>query len=206
MRYLIFVVLLSLGCPAFAQATNSNSLDLTGLSDAAIAELRVKAAEAQRDQAEGTIEILDDLTVEDVERWGAMGNVISTTITDTASGVGMAVDDFMNTDTGTLIAFAVIWHFAGDNITEFAEDFISAVFGIFVIFPIVIYMHRRYVYIQRTSGYEYVQVKGLFGSEKFVKRPIWKETLTKGEQGEINTSQVVTLVLVCIIIVFFMPW
>lgn len=100
---LIFVLLMA--TPAAAQ-----SLDMNEFSEAAQAELMLKAAELRKSALETPI--IPD--VAEMEQYVSVGEQIGKALAVTAKELGIEVNNFASTPVGMIAIFLIVWHFFGN--------------------------------------------------------------------------------------------
>ena len=194
MKLLINILLLSM--TLFA-GTAVAYIDVEGLSDKQVAELEAVAAQNRvenlvdvTDAAGNVIKVVGDLQPEDVERYAQIGTIVASTIKDTASGLGIAVDEFVNTSTGTLVMFLIVYHF-------FGAELITFVVGFLFMIPATLWLGSRFL-----RG---VRVKGYATDEKGKQSPIFKERYTEEETYAITWIYVVSIVAIILQVFIYMP-
>lgn len=147
-------LLLSLmGTPALAQDQSTKTIDcanvdITKLDDRQIATTReaCKTTAVQEVQAAAAT-----VTPEKVREWGSLGRDFGQAITETAKGLGVAVNEFLFTPVGFLIALYFMWDLIG---------------GILIGIPLLFCIWWLYVFICKkvcTSDVEYTYVPVLWG-------------------------------------------
>lgn len=154
MKKLFLPLMLLLSSPALAQATtiDCQNIDITQYST---------AEELQRVQkvCSSPTENSSKVTPETVREWGSLGKEFSTTVVDTAKELGIAVNEFLYTPVGFLIAFYFMWDMIG---------------GILVGIPLLIFIWWLYFRVcriltkpQQTVEFEYVPyIWGLFSLKR----------------------------------------
>ena len=154
---------------AFAsQAT----FDVSGLSDAQIAELKATAARNVADAAKGGAPSGDTTTatLSLASTWGTQAaqaaEGFAKAITIAAKELGVTVNDFLHTDAGRLTAILIIWKVAGASIAKVLTHTVVYIVGLTFI---------RFIYIRIfTKEYHKVPYKHFFGAfsgEKQIRVP-----------------------------------
>jgi len=112
-------------------------IDTRGLTEAQKATL-VQQAEQMKEQA-GKAAQTSQLSAEKVNEWAELGKNIAITFTTVAKELGVAADQFLNSTTGKITLFLIVWKMAGRDIlglmigTSFLLAFV----------PLWIYFFRR---------------------------------------------------------------
>lgn len=190
MKLLINILLLSM---VLFAGTATADVSVNGLTETQIAELRAVVAQNRVDNLTNTnsvIEVVGDLQPEDVERYAQIGTIVASTIKDTASGLGIAVDEFVNTSTGTLVMFLIVYHF-------FGAELITFIVGFFFLIPATLWLGSRFL-----RG---VRVKGYVTDDKGKQSPIFKERYTEEETYAIIWIYVISIVAIIIQVLIYMP-
>ena len=168
-----------------AFATTTTSIDVSGLSDAQIAELKAHAAQAVADVAKtGSLpskpaEVGAMVTL--AATWGqqaaAAAEGFAKALSIAARELGVTVNDFMHTDAGRLTAALIIWKVAGASIMH------ALWAGLFVFVSMVI---ARMIYV-RLFTKEFIRVPysrffGAFTGERLVR--VTKTFSDLNDEGE----------------------
>ena len=146
--------------PVAAVEINCNSVNLAEMSDEKIAAVRTACTTPAKAAA-------DAVTPEKVKEWGSLGKEFSDAMLETARGLGMAVNEFLMTPAGFLVALYFMWDVIG---------------GILVGIPLLIALWLMYFVICRkmtirSETYENVPILwGAFTRQKVVTRELDKET------------------------------
>jgi len=94
---MIFVV------PAWAEA-----VDVSNLTPTQLAELKGKISTQEKaNQQSGTS------TIEAVSQWATLGKNIGQGLVGAAHEMGVAVNEFSQSDVGKMVTFLLVWHFFG---------------------------------------------------------------------------------------------
>ena len=104
---------------AFAECDISGT---PGLSDVAKAELKVACQQAMLAAEQIAINPLRGVDVsnpEQLSQWGLVAQEWAKALGIAANELGIAVDQFLDTDAGKLTAAVIIWQVAGENIMGF---------------------------------------------------------------------------------------
>lgn len=171
MKKLLVAFALFCSISAFAGSTN---IDTSGLSDAAVAELKALAAKKVADTAKEAAAPLGDSTPSTVmtlaATWGSQAALaaegFAKALSIAAKELGVTVNDFLHTDAGKLTAMLIIWKVAGAAIVHLM--FSAVIFITGMIIARVIYMRLF------TGGYEKVEYSkfgGFFKGTKMVRIP-----------------------------------
>ena len=154
-----------------AQATQT-TIDTTGLSDAAVAELKAmaasKAASAAAEAAGITASPTATMTL--AATWGTQAaeaaKGFSTALSIAAKELGVTINDFLHTDAGRITAALIIWKVAGASIIHTLYAMVFAFVGMCV---------SRMIYVKLfTKEYvtvEYSRFGGFFKGTKVVRVP-----------------------------------
>lgn len=107
----------------------------------------------------------EKITPQDVREWASLGKDFGQAVTETAKGLGVAVNEFLFTPVGFMLAFYFMWDMIGGVIVG-----IPLLFGIWYL-----YFRICRVYVYKNAKYEYVPVLfGLFTRKKIVEENIEK--------------------------------
>ena len=131
---LIFVLALMLGSGAHAE-----KLDMSGLSEQAVAELALQAAQLRKDALNVETTILPDVV--EVEKYVGVGEQIGKALATTARELGIEVNNFASTPVGLIAIFLIVWHFFGNMMVHLmfgATWFITLI-------PLWVYFFKRLV-------------------------------------------------------------
>ncbi len=162
----------------------ASQLSAEGLTEAQAAQVAAEVAKLRAENTKGgVIQVIDNLTTEDIDKYAKMGQAITTTITETAKGLGMAVDEFMNTSTGVLIMFLIVYHF-------FGVDILILGLGMGFIIPFTIWMSNR---ISSTITIAYYMM-----NEKGKKVPVFKNSLSGDDKAGIITTKIITTIVILV--------
>jgi hypothetical protein len=146
MKYATIVVLvLSL----FTTSAYAFNIDTGELTDAQVAQLKADAAALKAGNLQVpamTDSILDD--PERITRYAEMGQAVAKGLGAAAKELGMAVDDFLGTTAGMLVAILIVYNFIGAELIRMAV-------GFFIILPMLYLGLRRVLYWIRLEGYTY---------------------------------------------------
>jgi len=125
----------------------------------------------------------EEITPDDVREWASLGKEFGVAVTETAKGLGVAVNEFVTTPVGLMIAFYFLW---------------SKIGGIIIGIPLLIalwWLYFKIVNIYRYRDAEYENVPVLFGLT--TRRKIVKENITKPD------DLVTAMCLIAIPAIFF---
>lgn len=194
---------LALLCASTAFAA-STTIDVSGLSDAQVAELKAQAAKVVADQAKGVVNQSDaKVVMANAATWGQQA---ATAAEGFAKALGIAarelnvtINDFLKSDAGKLTAILIIWKVAGAAIMH-------ALYG--VVFLAVGLTMIRVIYTRLfTDRFETVQYKyfwGMFEGTKSVRVPKSFGQLNKdGEWLAFWIMLILTLIVIGTGAVFF---
>lgn len=191
MKLLINILLLATVLIAGTVAAEYITID--GLSEQQVAELNAIVAQKRVENlanAGSMIDAVGNLQPEDVERYAQIGTIVASTIKDTASGLGIAVDEFVNTSTGTLVMFLIVYHF-------FGAELITFFIGFFLMIPLTLWLGRRFL--------QGVRIKGYTTDDKGKQSPIFKERLTEDEVFTIGWIYGITIVAMLAQVFIYLP-
>ena len=167
MRKLLIALAMVFSVPAMAQTAepiidqnsiNCKSLDISKYTPEQLAKVQQVCAPT-------TQAIAEEITPDDVREWASLGKEFGVAVTETAKGLGVAVNDFVTTPVGIMIAFYFLWGKIG---------------GIIVGIPLLIALWMLYfkiVNVYRYRDAEYENVPVLFGLT--TRRKLVKENVTK---------------------------
>ena len=164
-----FALCLVVGANA-AQTT----IDTTGLSDAAVAELKAAAAAKVAETAkaaDGSVLTANpSATMTLAATWGNQAaeaaKGFASALSIAAKELGVTINDFLHTDAGRLTAALIIWKVAGASIVHILYAMVFATVGMVM---------TRVIYVKLfTKGYEKVEYSrfgGFFKGTKMVRIP-----------------------------------
>lgn len=121
----------------FGSVAHAAQLDMNGLSDAAQAELALKAAELRKAALETPI--IPD--VAEMEKYVSVGEQIGKALAITAKELGIEVNNFASTPVGMIAIFLIVWHFFGNMVVHLM---FGGAWFLFLI-PTWIYFFKRLV-------------------------------------------------------------
>lgn len=162
---------------AFGSVAHAVQLDMNGLSDAAQAELALKAAQLRKDALETPV--IPDVI--EMEKYVSVGEQIGKALASTAKELGVEVNNFATTPVGMIAIFLIVWHF-------FGVMMVHLMFGgawFITMVPIWIYFFKRLV-MKREETYD----------AETGKRVSVKYGVTS------STDMVVTFVVMAVVIMF----
>tara|TARA_S200002703_G_scaffold158917_2_gene170616 strand:+ start:794 stop:1366 length:573 start_codon:yes stop_codon:yes gene_type:complete len=190
MKYVIMVVLMLVSTPLLA------SVNTHGLSDKQVAELQANVAQMKLENTsnELTMETVTDIASdpEMMDKWAKMGEGVAKAIGATAKELGIATNDFLDSDAGKLAAFLVIYH-------VFGAELLTFLVGMFIVLPISLFVMHRMV-----RG---VYFDGYVTDEKGKRRPKYLSTkeLSDGASSSITAIYIVGAILTFIQIGVYLP-
>lgn len=165
-------------------ASTAMAVSTSGLTTKQAAQIEAEVAQLKAYNAKNSgIEVINDLSSEDVDKYAKLATVITTTITDTAKGLGMAVDEFMQTTTGSLVMFLIVYHF-------FGADVIIFFLGVFILIPFTILMSNRLV--------KHATIKTYTLNEKGKRVPVFLDYIDDDRLAMIVVVRVITVILVIV--------
>ena len=148
MKYsLIATLLLTL----FAGMAYARDFDTRGLTTAQIAEFKAQMATAQAVNAQTSVagETLSSLpSAEELTKYAELGEAIAKGLGAAAKELGMAVDEFLGTTAGMIVAMLIVYNFIG-------SDLITMFIGFFVMIPLTYAALRKVLFWIRLESYEY---------------------------------------------------
>ncbi len=121
----------------FGSVAHAEQLDMNGLSEAAQAELALKAAQLRKTALETPN--LPDMA--EVEKYVTVGEQIGKALAVTAKELGIEVNNFATTPVGMIAIFLIVWHFFGNMM-------VHLMFGgawFMTLIPVWIYFFKRLV-------------------------------------------------------------
>lgn len=149
-KLLIFLLLAIIPLTATAQNISANSL----------AKLTNKERILVLDMIEKNKQNIPmPTTTKEVEKWANIGSAVGKALSESAKGLGIAVNDFAKTDVGFLATVLIFWHFIGATLVHIFGGILILVVG-------TIFIH----YIMR-NGREY-EYKTIEGKEKKLYKPL----------------------------------
>lgn len=171
------IVAMALACAGAVAVAGQANIDVSGLSDSQVAELKAHAAKAVADaakQADGTalqsISSNPGAAVTLAATWGqqaaSAAEGFAKAFTIAARELGVTVNEFLKTDAGKLTAILIIWKVAGASLLSLLYGMVFVIVGL----TITNIIYRRLF----TKGYEkvaYSRFFGMFKGEKMVRVP-----------------------------------
>lgn len=159
-------------CTSVAFAANYTNVDVSGLTDAQVAQLKAQAAKVVADNANKVTEPAAQVStiMQFASTWGTQAaqaaEGFAKALGIAAKELNITINDFLKSDAGKLTAAVIIWKIAG-------PAFIHAMYGIlFVTIGLIL---SRVLYLRLfTKGYEkvtYNRFFGMFKGEKMVRIP-----------------------------------
>ena len=121
----------------FGSVAHAKQLDMTGFSEAAQAELALKAAELRKAALETPV--IPDVV--EMEKYVSVGEQIGKALATTAKELGIEVNNFASTPVGMIAIFLIVWHFFGNMV-------VHLIFGgawFMTLIPVWIYFFKRLV-------------------------------------------------------------
>lgn len=173
------IVSLGLALSALTATANQATINVTGLSDAQVAELKAHAATTVAKVAEGPADIGSSVTL--AATWGqqaaAAAEGFAKALGIAARELGVTVNEFLHTDAGKLTALLIIWKIAGVAAIKMLYGVLFVTVGLTIV---------RTIYLRLfTQGYEkvpYTRLFGMFTGEKLVRVPkTFADLRTDGE-------------------------
>lgn len=132
MKKILIPLLLAFSSPAFAQTVNLDCTSINWTEQSAATEKLKTICNPQAAKETPAV------TPEKVREWGSLGKEFSTAVVDTARELGVAVNEFLYTPVGILIAFYFLWGLIG---------------GIIIGVPVLIFIWWLYFTICRKLVY-----------------------------------------------------
>ena len=160
-RKIIATVILSLSAlSAYAAQT---TIDISGLSEAQVAELKAVAAKKVAEAAKGVGDVTPEKVTAGVTLAATWGTQAAAAAEGFARAMGIAakelnitINDFLKTPAGVLTAGLIIWKMAGAALMH-------AMFGFIILLAGLIMVRTLYVRLF-TKGYEKVEYKRFWGA------------------------------------------
>lgn len=146
-----------------AQAQTPSGIDLCSASLSQLSELSSNQIASLSTACEGAATNIP--SADEVNKYAEIASAVAQAIGVAAKELGVAVNEFLATDAGLLVAVLIVWNIAG-----------AAVFKIFVAIPVALLMWLlilRFIQKQFIQRYEKVIRKTLFGNEKEKIVPIY---------------------------------
>ena len=169
----------------------ANQLSAEGLTEAQAAQVAAEVAKLRAENTQrGVGQVIENLTADDITRYTEMGQAITTTITETAKGLGMAVDDFMGTSTGAMVMFLVVYHF-------FGSDILTLVLGLTILMPLTVWASNRAVHAIAIDGYKL--------NDKGKKEPVYRHTINSDARCGMVVIRIVTIIVLVIQFINILP-
>jgi hypothetical protein len=127
---LVFILVSGMSISIFAQVTP----DLSGLTDEEKAKIVIEAQKLKNNR-----NILDVNSAQKVNEWIDVGKNLGLALTSTAKELGIAMDSFLESRTGHIATYVILWKLLW-------KDVIGVVIGFLILLifiPIWVYSYRR---------------------------------------------------------------
>lgn len=185
---LVTVLTLWLTSAGAAQTTDiSNAgINLTGLSDSQIAELVLQAESMKEEAASQTNQVIN---VEQLNQYAEFGQAFGSAISQTASEVGQATNEFIQTPAGKIAIMLIVWKIAGEELFGAISGFVWFT----VMIPLWIYFWHTTVTKNR---WEYQIRTDAEGKEIVDKIPAPDPLQSRADVASI--LMMITFMLICI--------
>lgn len=177
-KILGILLALMIWIPNIAMASN-HVLSVDGLSEQQRAEMALKIAKMKS--------VPESVTVDQMERYAAIGIQYGKAIGAAAKELGIAVNDFMDTPAGVLAAVLIVWHIAGETLL----GVVGGALWFTTMIPLWVWFFHKLVLRNRAGEITYNE-KGKIESKVF--DPIlWHKSST----GGMAFVMAVILVFIC---------
>lgn len=187
MKKILFAILWLVPSLSFA----CNIQHTSGLSDAQVQALKVQCEQmklkAKQDAtASQAKEIVNNVTTEDISKWSTLAQELAKALGVAAKEIGISVNEFIKTPAGWLVVAIVLWTFLISDITMIALCALSIWFLI------------RRLRLSKVTGYDIREVPTMFGMQRTVKTPIYKDDISEGDAWVLGISAFVTIVMMIV--------
>lgn len=188
-RTLLIVAALILAMPAIA------AVNIDGLTPEQNAELNLQAvkqieANKANQVKAATPQQTAKQTVETISTYAELGKSIGVGLVSTAKELGVAVNEFANTDVGRLSTFLIVWKMVGIQLFHYVAGFVWFV----VMFTGWIWLFRRMCLIQSSEPVPGTGIFGLFSRRKIT-------YLTPGENDAVHGWRIGMFLILALIVI-----
>lgn len=191
MKQTMFIFLAVLLCCTFtvnAQAQTQTPVPCAVDPDWTTAKLQEELERCRvKMQPEVINQIAEQITVERVSEYSKLAKGIAEAIGIAARETGLAVNEFLATDAGFMVAVLIVWKIIGAQI-------IGIVIGVIAMIAIPIVAFRA-VKFARTDGYNYHESVGLFGITRRKAEPVLDNNIGEGAGFMIFAITIASMVL-----------
>lgn len=132
-RNMVFALVLGLASISAFATTNAQAVDTTQLSPEL--QKQIDAELAKKNTALPEVSTLNE--------WATLGKNIAEGLGAAAKELGVAVNDFANTDTGKLVTFLLVWKFFGAEFVDLLSSYLIGIPAMIALFWLGTVMVRR---------------------------------------------------------------
>lgn len=183
MKTLITIVLLTFSSFTFAlECSHINQMDLP---KEAKVTLQKQCLDMSLKKDQPVLPSVDTLTTDNVEEFTEKADVVVTSVSklikSTAKDLNVAVNEFVTTPVGIMTSGIIVYHYLGKDFIVWFKDFLILT-AFLIIANILCVRFRKSIKIESV---EEVTVKGVFGQDKIIKKPIYTRFKDLGEDGQL---------------------
>ncbi len=181
------VVALSAGCCGDAEAATEAKLSSTTVVDAGFDKLTA-AQQAQIVQSIADAQTKESEVIDTVDKWVNVGERIGKMVGGAAREVGVAANEFIQTDVGKMTAAMIIWNYMGADVVDVLVHVVGGSMFIVIGLTWIFIVMRRSSPTQVTYS---TTEKNWFGNYVIVKKE--RDDLTSDQQIGFTLSAAVVL-------------
>lgn len=195
MRYmtqLFLAIVLMFGTGMAYADISANGLTPAQRADmeAQIASLKAKNVKDGADiNMNGVASVANVSDPQQLEKYAQFGEAIAKSLGSAAKELGVAVDEFMQTGTGTLVMVLVVYHFFGSDII--------GILTCFIIIPLMLWMFNKFRTMLKIEGYKETDTGKVI--------PIIKSELSEDETIGYVVLCIGTFISIMIVLGVFLP-
>jgi hypothetical protein len=144
----LFTVFLAFStvAPAFAQDGRLYTSGLTKEQELQL-EMQIEKLKQTNSQATPNIPLITPESLDNVQKYTEVGLAIGKGLAGAAKEVGVAVNEFAQTDVGKMTMFLIVWNFFGEDL----KGIVLALILFVTLVPIWFYAYRRFVVIKKIT-------------------------------------------------------
>lgn len=187
------------GCSSIKDIAGLDSVEKQAMV-VACEQKKLVAAGATNAPELATPKVSDVLNKDTMSEISEIAKVAGQTVKEVAAELNVAVNDFIKTPVGMLTAGLAVWYVAGDTIEGVFQGLWDIVAGITIIL-LSTYFYKKFVLYATLDSYTEKTVKNIFGTEKQVKIPEYRNWKRLDfESGEDVPILLLTLLWMCIVV------
>ena len=182
-------VALAAGCCGDANAATEAKLSVNTVADAGFDKLSAEQ-QAQIVQSIAAAQTKETNVVDSVDKWVNVGERVGKMVGGAAREVGIAANEFVQTDVGKMTAALIIWNYMGSDVVDVLVHVVGGSMFILVGLTWIFIIMRRSTPTQVTYS---TSEKNWFGNYVVVKKE--RDPLTSDQQFGFTGSAAVVLAL-----------